>query len=65
MLSPPSEIELYQHLRRSPEKQKLNFFCSALFHMKTGVCRKHLVNVCLLKHFVAPNVPQTSSDLIV
>ena len=29
------------------EKQKLNFFRSALFHMKSRVCLKYFVNDCL------------------
>ena len=28
----------------NPEKQKLNFSCDALFHIKTGVCLKYFVH---------------------
>ena len=28
------------------QKQKFNFSCRALFHMKTTVCIKHFVNDC-------------------
>ena len=34
------------------EKQKLKFFCSALFHMKTRVSVKYFVNDCPSKHFI-------------
>ena len=33
-------------LAKSYEKQKLNFSCSALFHMKTRVSLKYFVNDC-------------------
>ena len=33
-------------LAKSLEKQKLNFSCSALFHMKTRVSLKYFVNDC-------------------
>ena len=47
MLSPP-ETKILSVLVKSPEKQKLNFSRSALFHMKTGVCLKYFDNDCSL-----------------
>ena len=39
--------------------QKLNFFCYALFHMKTRASLKYFVSYCLWKHFFDINLPQT------
>ena len=52
------------YLQKTLEKQKLNFFCSILFHMKTRISLRYFVNDCLWKHFLASNSPQTSSNLI-
>ena len=46
------------------EKQKLNFSCSALFHMKTRVNLKHFVSYCICELFFDSNSPQTPSNLI-
>ena len=32
--------------KNKKQKQKLNFFCSALFHMKTRVSHRYFVNDC-------------------
>ena len=55
-----------QFQQKSPEKQKLNFSHSALFHMKTRVCLRYFVNEndCLWKQFLASNLPQIPSNLI-
>ena len=46
------------------EKQKLNFSCSALFHMKTRVSLKYFVNDCtsLFHHDHRPAEVGTFSD---
>ena len=36
----------FQYWQKTPEKQKLNFSRSALFHMKTRNCLKHFVHDC-------------------
>ena len=46
------------------EKQKLNFSSSALFHMKTRVTLKYLLNDYLWKHFFHFNSPPTLPNLI-
>ena len=47
MLNPPPETKILSALVKHPEKQKLNFSRSALFHMKTRVCLKYFVNDCI------------------
>ena len=59
-----SRIHFCQYQQKSAEKQKWNFFHSALFHIKTRVCLKYFVNNCLWKQFLASNSPQSSSNLI-
>ena len=44
--------------------QKINFSCSALFHIKTGVCPKYFLNGCLSKLFFPSNLPQTPLKFI-
>ena len=46
------------------EKRKLNFSCSALFHMKTTASLKYFVNDCRCKYFFAFNSPETPANLI-
>ena len=49
-------------LAKTLEKQKLNFSCSALFHMKTRASFKYFVNECLRIFF--PSIsPQTNYKL--
>ena len=50
-------------LAKTLEKQKLNFSCSAPFHMKTRASFKYFVNECLRIFF--PSIsPQTPTNLI-
>ena len=51
-------------LAETPEKQKLNFSCCALFHMKTRVSLKYFVSYCLWKRLVDSSSLQTPSNLI-
>ena len=46
MPSPPAKMKILFILVRTLEKQKLNFFHSALFHLKTRVSLKYFVNDC-------------------
>ena len=48
-LSPPPEMKILSVLIKSPEKPKLNFSRSPLFHMNNRVCLKYFVNNCLWK----------------
>ena len=50
--------------KKNPEKQKLNFSRSALYHMKTRVGLKYFVHDCLQKQCFASNLPQLSSNMI-
>ena len=57
MSSPPDKMNiLLKQLKKTHEKQKLNFSSSALFHMKSKVSLKYFVNNCLWKHFLASNL---------
>ena len=49
--SPPQKMKILSILTKTPEKWKLNFFRSALFHMKTRICLKYFVYDCLWKQF--------------
>ena len=51
-------------LAKTLEKQKLNFSCSVLFHMKTRVSLKYFVNDCVWKPLFDSNSTQTRSKLI-
>ena len=50
-------------LAKTLEKQKLNFACSAPFHMKTRASLKYFVNECLWTFFPFIS-PQTPTNLI-
>ena len=50
-------------LAKSLEKQKLNFYGSALFHMKTRDGPKCFANDYFCKHFFDSNSPQGSFKL--
>ena len=39
-------MNIFSILAKTPEKQKLNFFRSALLHLKTRVCLKYFVHDC-------------------
>ena len=46
MSSLPAEMKVLLILAKTLEKQKLKFYCSALFHMKTRVGLKYFVSDC-------------------
>ena len=46
MPSLPAKMKILSILAKTIEKQKLNFFRSALFHMETRVSLKYLWNGC-------------------
>ena len=46
MPSLPAKIKVLSILAKPLDKQILNFSCSALFHMETGVSLKYFVNGC-------------------
>ena len=47
MPSLPAKMKILLLLAKAIEKQKLNSSCSGLFHMKTRVSLKYLVNDCI------------------
>ena len=50
VLSLPPKMTLFSMPSKKPLKnRKLNFSCSALFHMKTRVCFKYFVHDCIGK----------------
>ena len=58
MLSPSPKPKILPLVAKSPEKQKLNFSCNALFHMKTRVCLKYFANDVLWKQCLTSKRPR-------
>ena len=63
MLSPPLEMKPLSILAKASEGEKLNFCRSVLFHMKTRVGLKYLVNDCGCSHTDMDGfIPATASS---
>ena len=61
VLSLPFQNDFFfQYQQKTAEKQKLSFFCSSLFDMKTRVCLKYFVLNCIWKlYLTCPRPLQT------